>query len=286
MRLVQQPKFLLVQYAPGAAGKFLASLLMSSKSLSHFDPMVEKNKTKDACVRYIETHFSWDLENWVRNEPKHADAWNLHFISSKFARGDELSLKQFYSMSEIHATDHFVQSVNQNKIIPNIWHKTNTPEYFKNSLFVTVIIDENSLKWYHRALWYKLHGWKNQKIYLKMHDATANPIMSDYVKKFNNAAYSDEKFLPFIKNHIIRNEFKQRFLSTEQFLKTPSRCFVTLSEILDLESCVECIDRIVKELDLTPVPRDVIRRGHTHWSSCNVFKYNNRRPANASARSR
>jgi hypothetical protein len=274
MKFQTNSKFLMVHYAPGSAGKFLASLLMSSPSLSHFDPHVEKNKTDRACVKYIETRFSSDINQWVRYEPNHVEAWNLHFISPKFPRGDNLTIQQFNELAEEHATDHFFQSVNQGKIIPSVWHKTNTPEYLLDSLFVTIIIDPGSMKWYHRALWHKLYGIKNQKIHLKANDPDLNPAMTQYFKKFNNPVYSEEKFFTFVKQNILKNEFKLKFLNSDNFKLSCSQSFVALSDLLRVDSCIESITRITKELDIAPVPVDIITNGHRHWVSCHNFKYN------------
>lgn len=273
MRLKKDPKFLMVQYAPGGAGKFLSSLLMSSPSLAHFDPAVQASKSINKCVDYIRNHFTSDIDKWILQEPNHVAAWNLHFISSKYSRGDELTRAEFVALAETNASDHFCTSVNDDKIIPSIWHKTNTPEFFTNAMFVTVILDKPSLKWYHRSIWYKLFGSKDGKIHLKVNDPELNPPMRAYFEKFKNPIYSDEPFYSFVKHNILDTEFKSKFMTRDSFINHSQHAFINLSELLDTESCVKMIDRVCTKFDLDPVPVDVVEQGHAHWMSCHNFKY-------------
>lgn len=273
MRLKKDPKFLMVQFAPGGAGKFLSSLLMSSTSLAHFDPTVQMAKSVDNCINYIRNHFTSDIDKWILQEPNHVAAWNLHFISSKYSRGDDLTPDQFVKLAETNASDHFCQSVNADKIIPSIWHKINTPAFFNDAMFVTVILDKSSLKWYHRSIWYKLFGSKNGKIHLKANDPELNPPMRAYFEKYKNPIYSDEPFYSFVKNNIVNNQFKSKFMTTDSFINHKQHAFINLSELLDTEMCIKMIDRVCRQFNLDPVPTDIIRQGHKHWMSCHNFKY-------------
>lgn len=275
MRLINNPEFLMVQYAPGSAGKFLASLLMCSPSLAHFNPKVETDKTDERCIDYIRSRFSPDISKWISKEPNHADAWNLHFISSKYPRGDDLTIEQIVKHSETDATEHFCNSVNQNKLIPSIWHKPNIPAFLKNSKLVTIIIDPLSLKWYHRAVWHKLYGWKDGRIYLKMNDPSTNPTMSAYYQKFDNPLTTGENFFSFVKREILNSPFKTPFLSRENFNPRSMQSFVNLSDLLNFDSCINAVGNICNKLDIAPIPTSIITQGHQHWSSCHTFKYAN-----------
>ena len=275
MSLTAIPKFLMVNYAPGAAGKFLTSLLMSSPSLAHFDPEVEHNKSTRHCVEYIQKHFPRDITEWIIKEPNPRTAWNLHFFSSKYPRGDNLTIAEFFNLSKEHATDYFCQSVNQQKIIPSVWHKVTIPEFLADSMFVTIIIDPLSTKWYHRALWNKAYGYQNGRIHIKENDPALTPIpyMSQYFQKFNNPIYSDEKFFTFIKNNIINSNFKKTFMFCENFQQSKTQEFVLLSELLTYSSCYNAVTRICEKFNLEKVPDTVILKGHQHWMSCHKFKY-------------
>ena len=185
MKSTKKPKFLVVQFAPGSAGQFLISLLMGSNSVAHFDPVVNQHKTINNCVLYIEQHFTKNIGDWLKYEPSNIKAWNLHFISNKYSRGHDMSYDQFIVAAQEDATAHFWDQVNNEKIIVTPWHKTYIPAFYKDAKIVTILLDDKAEKWFHRALWLKLYGVKNNKIHLKLHDPMFNPPMQNYFKKFN-----------------------------------------------------------------------------------------------------
>jgi hypothetical protein len=53
-----------------------------------------------------------------------------------------------------------------------------------------------------------------------------------------------------------------------------NRVFINLSELLNIESCINAMSRVCQELDISVTPDEIVRRGHEHWSSCHNFKYN------------
>lgn len=273
MRLTKDPKFLIVQYAPGAAGKFLSSLLMCSKDVAHFDVNVEKNKTSEACIDYIKNCFHGDADNWLLTEPAQMAAWNLHFVSSKYGRGDDLTYDDFISMADADATDHFVASVNSGKLILNITHKTTTTSFYRSGKYATIFNDMASDKWYHRAMWMKLYGFKNGKVHLKMHDPRLNPYQLKYFKQFDNPMFSDKSCYNVIKNDIIKNPFKQNFRSLDNFDQSVDRSGIDLSDLLTTDRCVDAVNKICADLNISPISAEIIRKGHEHWITLHSFKY-------------
>jgi hypothetical protein len=272
---VNNPKFLIVRYANGSAGKFLTSLLMSSTSVSHFDSNVENNKTDDACLNYIQTHFVKNLNNWLVHEPKHTDAWNLHHVSSNYPRGDNLTNDQFLSIAKTDATSYFWKSVSDNKVIPFIWHKSSVPDFFKNAKFITIILDQKSIKWYHRARWYKQYSLVNGKIHLNEHDPNFNSSkLNKYYEQFKNVVDVDSSVYSFIKHNIIRDNKKKLFQTTDTFAQQSiDQEFINLSDILDVNRCITRLNQICNNYKLDLISPDLIRQGHTHWSNCHTFKY-------------
>jgi hypothetical protein len=273
MTFTKKPKFLLVQYAPGSAGKFLMSLLLGSNNVAHFDPVVDQDKTIDRCISYILQHFKQPIGDWCKYEPHHNSSWNLHFVSTKHSRGDDLSYRQFMAHAQQEASEYFWEQVANEKIITVAWHKTYIPEYYADSKIITILIDKKAEKWFHRALWLKLYGCKDGKIHLKMNDAEFNPHMQQYFKKFNNPMYSDEPFFSFVKREILKNQFKKEYTDKNNFDNNIFRSFVNLSDLLTVESCVATVNRICRELDFVSVPEEIVRSGHAHWVSCHNFKY-------------
>lgn len=272
---MNDPKFLIVRYANGSAGKFLTTLLMASKSVAHFDQSVENNKTDSACLNYVKSHFVSNLNDWLTYEPKHTDAWNLHHISSNYPRGEELSIKQFLAIAKNDATLHFWNSVSKNKFIPFIWHKTSTPDFFKNSKFITILLDSESLKWYHRARWYKQYSVRGNKIHLNEQDPKFNTSkLNKYYDQFKNEMDVEQSVFSFIKQNILKDHKKYLFQNHDTFANQPiTQEFINLSDILDVERCISKINHICNTYALDLISADLIRRCHSHWSSCHLFKY-------------
>ena len=268
-QLTNSFKFLLVRYAEGSAGAFLSSVLSCSTSIAHSDALVEHNKTSDMCVEYIKSHYTNDMSNWLLREPKPQEAIGFHFISTRFDRGNHLTVEEFINLCKTDATPYFWESVNNNKIVPMLWHKKIVPIFFNNPMIVTIIVDDASAKWYHRALWYKKYGIKDGKIHIKADDPTYNPNRAVYFKKFNNPYLLDISPYTFIKNNIINSPAKNLFSSNVNF--NDHTQFIKLLDILDENKFVAAINRICISFNLATVPTDIIRASHQHWISCHDF---------------
>ena len=86
--------------------------------------------------------------------------------------------------------------------------------------------------------------------------------------------YSDEHFFSFVKREILKNQFKKEYQDSDNFETNSNRVFINLSELLNIESCINAMSRVCQELDIAITPDEIVRRGHEHWSSCHNFKYN------------
>lgn len=270
---MSDPKFVVVQHAQGAAGKFLCTLLMCSPKVAHFDSKVESQKTPEFCLKYNQTHFIKDISSWLIHEPKPHDAWNLHFISPLYPRGENLTVDEFMSLAHQYATPYFWKSVDQQKMICLNWHKPFLPEFFSQARSIAVIIDPASEKWFHRALWYKHYGITNGKIHQKSHDPEFNSgSVKKYYQQFKNPIYVDEHKIGFVRKHIINGEQKLVFSNPNNF-DLANQLKVNLSEILDPNKIIQVITKIYEFLDLGAVNSGLVTAMHKQWRSCHDFKY-------------
>lgn len=269
------PKFLVVRYAHGSAGKFLLSLLMLSQHIAHFDQQIENNKSYGRCRDWIKKKFTADIKNWLQNEPKPVDAWNLHFVSNTHDRGNDISHDDFLKLCKSHATDYFWHSVNQGQYIPVVWHKHIVPDFYKNSKFITIIIDKKSKKWYHRALWYKHYNFDNNTIYFKTHNNLLNSKnMSQYYTNYENIQKEHGTFISLVKKHIINSSWIDIFGSTGNFEhQTTDQLFVNLSNIIDPSLFCCSMDNICEFLDIEKINHNHLTLLHRYWLLCHDFKY-------------
>jgi len=259
-------------YPQGAAGKFLSSLLMSSDDIAHFDPVIEQDKTNAKCLNYIKNHFTPDLRHWIKNEPNHNDAWNLHFISSKYPRGNNLSKERFSFLCSQYATNHFKKSTGKNKIILFPWHKITVPCFFYNASIVTITVDKNSEDWFDNAYWKKHFAVEDNKVKCLVHDPTLNPKMKRYFDMYNNKMYSSESIQKFYKKNITNNPDKKIFNKNSidmKKLQLAHNCMIIeLADILDVDRLVCIIQELSKRFGFTPVDCDFIKQAHRLWISC------------------
>jgi hypothetical protein len=272
---MSNPQFLIARYANGSAGKFLINLLMSSPSVAHFDSMIEQNKTEANCLRYTQEHFVNRLSEWLINEPKHSEAWNLHHVSSNYARGDDLTTDDFLHQAKQNATEYFWNSVDSNKHIPFVWHKVVVPEFFQSAKFVTIIIDPGAVKWYHRARWYKQYGIINNMIHIREEDPTYNNAkLKMYYDQFNNSYQVDQPPYSFIKQNILNNPKKRLFQNDNAFIdQSVAQEFINLSDILNVDRLIDRVNQICDRFELLPVSESHMINSHRHWIDCHNFKY-------------
>ena len=273
---MNNPQFLIARYANGSAGKFFLTLLMSSKSVAHFDPDVEQNKSNITCLDYIRSHFVTDVDNWLRYEPKHSDAWNLHQISSNYPRGDNLTASEFLKICKQDATQHFWNSVDNKKLIPFVWNKLAVPEFFKHSKFITIIIDPDAVKWFHRARWYKQFGTLGSAIHIKEQDPSYNSSkLKMYYDQFGAKHLVDQHPYTFIKENIINDPKKKLFQNATAFVddELETQEFVNLSDILHVDNCIKKVRQICSKFNIDSISEDLIIDSHAHWLSCHNFKY-------------
>jgi len=270
---MNNPKFIVVKYPPGGAGKFLISIIMSSRDVAHYDPDVENDKTPENCIAYIRNSFTPMIKNWMLNEPNDKFTWNTTFYSNKYARGNDLTLDEFVERAKTTCTEHFHNCVSKNKFIPLVWHKVNTAPFFADSKVLFIRVDNSAEKWHHRALWNKLYGTKNGKIHLKINDPEYNLPMKEIMSKFKNPIYSEDTFYTFAKKNIINNEFAIPFSKDKEIVPQPNQKIIKLSDILNSSLFHSLAADIFKFLEIEPADEKVLKFAHAHWCSCHLFKY-------------
>ena len=104
--IMRQPKFLLIRFNEGSAGKFLMSLLMGSDSVAHYDSTIEQPKDNQSLLNYVKRSFQ-GFDRWIATEPNPVPVWNIHWISNKMPRGNNQTLNEFNKQLELEASDYF-----------------------------------------------------------------------------------------------------------------------------------------------------------------------------------
>lgn len=261
------PKFLLIRFSPGSAGRFLAALLMGSNDVAHFDPNV---KTIDDKIEYIKKSFTPNLGNWLYTEPSDKIAWNITFVSNKYNRGHNLSKDEFKTLAKQNCTPWFHKNVSLGKQIIVPWNKIDIPTFYAGRS-ITIILDKSSRKWFNRAHWIKHFGLKDGKIHLKENDPkTHRKPLDKIVESFNNPIYIDQTFFSFVKNNILKSQDILPFYDYNN-LKRSDDFPINLSVLLEKESCLKAVNQLCIDLQIEKIDQNYLEFSHDHWRKLHPF---------------
>lgn len=126
-------RWLILQYRPGAGGKFLCAALMTIDCVAHWDPRVEHQEI---------TYKQWASEqwknisdnNWIAREPLHI--WDTRFFSRTFPRGEDLTIDHYNQLIHKTASEYFKEVWATDKIVLDFINKSNIPVWWENSHIV------------------------------------------------------------------------------------------------------------------------------------------------------
>lgn len=264
----RNPHFLLIRFAPGSAGRFLATMLMGSDSIAHFDPKVLTLADK---IDYIKCSFTKDLASWLKTEPNDKEAWNINFVSNKYPRGQDLTVEQFTELSQQHCTSHYHRSVAEGKIIIIPWNKLNIPSFYEGDL-VSIFLDQKSRRWFHRSLWYKHYGKKDGYIHLKENDpACHRQHQIGLVSKFNNPVIFKDDCRNFARTMIMDSQFVRQFSDMQSLMMVKNHNVIELSNLLEETRFLAVIKTLVRDLGLKDIDEWYLKEGFAHWKSCHGY---------------
>lgn len=262
------PKFLLIRFSPGSAGRFLAALLMGSNDVAHFDPSV---KTIDDKIEYIKKSFTPNLGNWLHTEPSDKIAWNITFVSNRYPRGDNLSKNEFKNLAKQNCTEWFYQNVALEKEIIIPWNKIQIPQFYIGKS-ITIILDKPSRRWFNRAHWFKHFGIYDGKIHLKENDPSLfRKPLNEIVSKYNNPIYVDQSFFSFVKNNILKSKEILPFYDYENLKNVPNDIPINLSTLLDKKLCIDAINELSNNLKIEKIDQYYLEFSHEHWRKLHPF---------------
>lgn len=248
------------------------SLLMGSNSIAHFNPSIEQNKNTDQLLNYVKNSFI-EFSHWLANEPNPVPTWNIHWISGKMSRGENQSWETFCQQLKSDASEYFWNCVREQKYIMMVCNKIQLPVAYQNLKTVTIINDPRSQKFLRKSLWYKHYGIKNNKIHLKINDASLYPEPTKTImKQFDNPVYLNESVYKFYRRSIWNNPYTN-FFSTPCNFSTEKNLTINLSDILCQSNIVNVVNQITDYLEACPIDSNYIKLAHHHWINLHRFNY-------------
>jgi hypothetical protein len=132
-------KWILINYPPGAGGKFIAACLMLFGTVAHWS---KKNMEPAQTVNWYKQSLPIDNEVWFQKEID--TPWVLP-ASRLWPRGANLSKDEFWEKFNNQVDPWFSQCYNNNKFIVDFWHKQQHPEWWSKPTWINLIIDDVDL---------------------------------------------------------------------------------------------------------------------------------------------
>lgn len=277
------PKFIITRFTHGAGGKFLSTILQTSKNVDHWNSIVESYKNHELCqeltCNYAERSFPVDSSLHLQNEPM--VPYNTDLYSSTYERGIDTTLLQFVEHARAVNDLLFLNAVEQGKFINLIMNKPFLPKFCHGSKTVTVLVEtKKELDWLHRTLWAKHYREQENYIYyLPDHPQYCNFKNLPTVLKFNNPyQFPIEQKEKIIQEKIVHSEICQYYQNQDNFFAIDQdygidNIFIPLGCFFDFDSFFKHIDQIFIEFDLGKPNVELIKKVHAIWVSRQVLYF-------------
>lgn len=217
-------KFLLVRFAPGAAGKMLITCLGTHPEIASW------NTTNKSDLAWAKECYTGNFDAWLDSEPQ--TPWQIKkFISAIYPRGDDLES---------------IPIKFPNLWIPIVWQKNYPAKFMKTYQVVNILLDKTSMRWYHKSRWRKQFSIDqvDDKVVVTQH--RHRPTYQ--VGNFNNVYKLEVTNLrKFIKDNVINYYVKHQFLRVEDQIAGTN---IFLSELLNEQGLEKSLRRIGNDLRL------------------------------------
>jgi len=270
------PKFLIIRFAPGAAGNFVSSILQCSQSIAHWSQQQELQKPNNNWLEYFINVFPQKLDEWIYKEPIGQLNWGTRRIfSQKYQRGNNLTVEEFLQQEATYCNEYYHCQKQKELWLPIFWHKNHMPEYFKNSTTVTIHLDQPSLRWYDHCVYYKHHQIFKQDsagIHVRLLENRPDFVLPEFK---NTAEY--EKIYPtfklFVQDRILNNEFKNIFKDNNN-IKSWSipNIDLNLTDVLDVDKFYKIYQIICYQLSINDqLPVDTFSILHQYWRKLHAW---------------
>jgi hypothetical protein len=271
------PKFLVIRFAPGAAGNMLTSMIQCSPEVAHWDEQQESIKPNNNWLAYFESCFPREINKWLYYEPIGQLNWGTRNIfSAKYPRGNNFTVDEFLEQEKIYCNQYYHQQKNQKKYLPVFWHKEIMPEYFINSKSICIELDQPALRWYNHAVYKKhyriINLSRDKRCTVEILQNRPQIVLPQYRGQVEYTKTFDS-FRQFVNQCIVQNPFQMMFRQANQLPAWPiDNLQLTLSTLLDTEKFLKKYFEICEFLEITPVlTKSVFSQMHNYWKNLHEF---------------
>lgn len=264
------PRFLILRFAPGAAGNMISSLLQCSPEITHWDPDCQSKKPQVNWLEYFQRVFPDDMKKWVYHEPVSKLSWGTREIfSAKYPRGDDLGTDEFLDREAASCNKFYHENKRAGRYLPIFWHKPNMASYFVNSKCVIISLDRASLRWFDHAVYHKHHNILSHdphQITVQLLENRPEAVLPQF-RDTVDFEKCWRTFRHFVRERILENPFRQLYCNVDLIppWSIPT-VRIDLSDLLNKTRIVKCYQYLCEELEITPVlDANTICTLHCHW---------------------
>jgi len=278
MTTQQLPKFLVIRFAPGGAGNFLASLLQCSHGIGHWVEELEHSKPTVDWLTYFKNVFVPDLSQWLVNEPVgKQDLGTREIFSAMYNRGNNFTIDEFAEQEQQHCSNFYFELKNKQDYIPIFWHKNYFPAYFANATFINIMLDQASIRWFDRS-YYKKHYAIDQLnldgslvVRYERHRPSIVPKTFSGQNQYKNYHPS---FINFARTEIFGNIWRKRYVGQDYLANSTNgqpNFTLALSDLLNLDQLTPTYFALCNFLNIDPMPGTQLTELFLHWRQCHDY---------------
>lgn len=155
---MKNPRFLITRFAHGAGGKFLSTVLQTSRVVDHWCDIIQNHKQHELFAALVTEHcrrsFPQDHSQHLRSEPM--VPYNTDLYSVGYPRGDDVSLADYIDNAFNTGDCRLMRAIENGLLINLTFNKPSLPRFCHVSRAVTITIESaQELEWLHQTLWSK-----------------------------------------------------------------------------------------------------------------------------------
>lgn len=265
--------FIVTRFTHGSAGKFLSTLLQTSKVVDHWSETIQKYKADnelfyELTLEYVRRSFPSDHSAHVRSEPM--VPYNTELYSAGFERGNEVSFQEYLNNAVVKNDVRYLDSIKHNLFANIILNKPNIPYFCYGSNVVTILVTTDvEQNWVNSALQFKhMLETDDSIIYLPYSPSHCNFLSLPTVLKYKNK-YKFDKSEKSVLANIINSNYKNKewysnpamFSEFDKSMNLDNQ-FINLSDLLDINKLIPTLTAIFDYFELGQLNENLITDMH------------------------
>jgi len=265
--------FIVTRFTHGSAGKFLSTLLQTSKRVDHWSEIIQscKNDSKlnhDVTLEYVRRSFPPDHSLHLQSEPM--VPYNTDLYSAGFDRGNDVSYEDYINNAVIKNDVRCLESMKDNLFLNIIFNKPVIPNFCRNAKVVTILITTEFEQTWVKCAWQQKHFLETDDsiIYIPYSPTHCNFLSLPAVLKYKNK-YKFKKSEKQSVIDMINSNYKNREWYTDSAVFTEfdkslnlNNQFINLSDILNVDKLIARLSYIFDYFELEQLDEKLIRCMH------------------------